>query len=1109
MTFQGTAYTLDKVAPINLGATRSAFVNIILSTAQLGVFTDTLKITSNAGDVFKIPLYAEVVPQPVISVDVASIDQILNSGDSTHVALNVSNTGDGDLEIVTHGTDWLYSTDTKSGVNNTYSWISSREDGGPTFNWIDIVQPKNELDSLDVFDDKHFWQGVKLPFSFSFYGKKYDSLCVGANGVVTFKGHQGNHLWVDQDIPMPGGLDNYIAPLWLSATPDSYFFPDAGVYYKAFADKVVVSYYKFNVWGMGNSISFQAILYANGNIEFQYDMGSTDNSSYWGMAGLENENGGAGILIAKSENFLKDKMAVFLSPATSQIIPAQSSLPINVQVDARNLNAGNYAGNFVIQNNSPANPLLMVPATLQVTGLPGLAHPDSVAFGESMAYLVEDNYGVMNEQVYYQYVDLINDGRDNTIVNSLQIKNASPELFVEMEIVDHDYGFSYWADVSTFVPITILPSAKIRLRVTLTPQSKKYEVVDSLLVSSNIPSGDFMIPINASVVLPPVLSLNTDQLTVQANTKGYTETKDFIIDNKDGGTSLNYSLSLVYYRSIPASTATAFAPAKSNKSNSSRQAISNATLEAAPAMKATSTQNLKRADVESFTQYNRVLQYDTLPTASIRLGFNGSFEMLSGITFTAPAAGFNLSTVITWYAPGEWLSSDLVVEIRGGSDDIRQSQLIYTQLFNYTITAPDNTGKFIEIPLDQPQLFYPNEKFFVVVKYPLGTTHPQGTAALNQNLTNTFFFSTGDGNWLDLTTGGFPSYGWMIKAAEKQAVPSGWATLVNTTGSVAAGQQQSVNVLFNSDFAMDADNYAKVNITSNDPIHVGKSELLLLHKNQAPIFTDGETLMMSVLEHDTLNYPFAATDPENDSFSFTLASQYPNVSLLSANGAVTLSLITNYDMAGNYEYDVLATDVFGNVSTQKLLVTVVNVNRAPTVTNPLTERNYFRGDDAERIHLDQVFQDPDGDALNFVSVSSNTDAVNVFSSGSQIIISPERAGEATITIVATDLFGATDTLAFDAHVSAITGVEPPKSIFSVVAYPNPTKGKMVVHLVGNPASDYSVSVTNVMGIALMKLTNISQQQHDVEIDLSGVPNGIYIIEVADRSGKTMKRIVKE
>ncbi len=125
------------------------------------------------------------------------------------------------------------------------------------------------------------------------------------------------------------------------------------------------------------------------------------------MSGVENEDGSAGVFIGKEENFWKDKMAVFLTPASSQVIPAKSSAPLKVYVDARNLYVGNYAGNFVIQNNSPANPSLAVPSTLQVTGQPGLAYPDSLAFGETMAYLVEDSYGAMNKNVYYQYLDLV------------------------------------------------------------------------------------------------------------------------------------------------------------------------------------------------------------------------------------------------------------------------------------------------------------------------------------------------------------------------------------------------------------------------------------------------------------------------------------------------------------------------------------------------------------------------------------------------------------------------------------------------------------------------------------------------------------------------------
>jgi subtilisin family serine protease len=1104
MTFQGKAFSLDRVAPIAISSTQSAYVNVVISTATLGNFVDTLKIVSNAGNVFKIPVHASVVPQPILAVDLASISKSLQSGEATLVTVNVSNKGNGDLTFVTKGTDWLYAADAGATTNTSYSTLSSKEVGGPTYNWIDVVSPGNKLDSIDGLTDNLFWKTVKLPFAFTFFGKKYDTLYVGAAGAVSFTANQGNQLWANRDIPATGGLTNYIAPLWLSGGfPDGYFYADAGVYYKAFADKVVICYNKFTVFGMGNSLSFEAVLYKNGNIAFQYDLGADDQTSQFGMAGVQNDDGTLGVLVANREYYLKNKMAVFLSPASSHIVPPKSSLPVNVSVDATNLFAGNYAGNFIIQSNAPVNPSWTIPAALQVTGLPGLNHPDSISFGQPMTYSILDNYGNTIAKPYYHTFDLVNDGRDNTLIGAMQLKTANPELLVEMQIVDRDWGYSYWTDVSTMLPITIAPSAKVTFRVTLTPDARQHVVTDSLLVSSNVPTGDFTIPIYASVVMPPVLNLDTDQLTVQANTKGYTETKHFVIDNRDGGTALSYSLSLQYYRAKPT---TSSVPAAKTKTTSARQASVNATLEAAPPTKIVAASS-KRESVQSFDQYNNILQYDSLTSPGARLGFNGTSEMFVGIAFTSPATGFNLSTVITWYAPGEWLSSDLVVEIRGGSDNINDAQLLYTQLFNYTITAPDNTGRFIEIPLEQTQLFYPNEKFFVVIKYPLGTTHPQGTAVLNQNLANTFFYSTGNGNWSDLTTGGFASHGWMIKAAEKQAGPTGWAALGNTIGTVAPGQQQVVNVIFSADYARDADNYAKVKINSNDPVNTNKNELLLLHKNQAPVFANGGTVLLSVLEHDTLHYQLLASDPENDTFTFAMASA-PQVAVPSVNGT-SFSLITNYTMAGNYEFDVTATDSYGNVSIQKLFVTVVNVNRAPIVTKTLTDRTYYKGDDAELVQLNQVFQDPDGDALTFTSTSSDVSIVNVFSSGSQIIISPEKVGDVTITIVAKDSFGATDTLMFAAHSVAVTGVEPVKPTFNVVAYPNPTNGKIQIHLTGDAASEYSIAVTSVLGINILKQEKISAQTHEVELDLSTASAGIYLVEVADQSGRTVKRIVKQ
>jgi len=61
----------------------------------------------------------------------------------------------------------------------------------------------------------------------------------------------------------------------------------------------------------------------------------------------------------------------------------------------------------------------------------------------------------------------------------------------------------------------------------------------------------------------------------------------------------------------------------------------------------------------------------------------------------------------------------------------------------------------------------------------------------------------------------------------------------------------------------------------------------------------------------------------------------------------------------------------------------------------------------------------------------------------------------------------------------------------VVAFPNP-RGENDHPLSRRSASDYTVSLISVMGITMMRLADINQQQHDVEFDLSGISNAFTL-----------------
>lgn len=1111
MTLPGGKYTLDKAAPFLLKARETQYVTATLKTSAIGTFNAILTIKNNKAQTFSAHLFAKVVMEPIISVDIPSITSQLESGDSTKVAIKVSNNGQSPLEFTAMGTDWLYVPEDTAAASRTYSWITSTDPGGPTYNWIDILKTGVRVDSLDSYSTTKPWQGIKLPFNFRFYGKKYDSLYLSSDGLMTFTKYNAGYPWPVDGIPLPEEPNNFIAPLWIPGWYDGYA-PDGGIYYQLYSDKVVVTYSKMiNGFWMGDDISYQAILYNNGNIKFQYILANNDETSMQGVIGIENADGSDGVMIANKEALLRDKMAILVQPASKEIVPALSSKTIDAVVDARYLFAGNYSANLVLQNNTPANPNLQIPASLTVTGLPKLALPDSVAFGDVIPYQEADQYGVVSDKTYYRYFDVANPGKDKTIISTFTLKNASPGMVIETQVEDPFFGGFYWTDVNyLYDPLTIIPDTKASLRITFTPQGPAQDIRDTLVLSTNLPAGNVSIPISAHVIMPPVLQLSTDHLTVQADTTGHVETKTFIIDNSVGASALHYSMVIQYLRSKPdAVLAMTTVPAKQESQSNARIATDpQAVLAAAP--RQTTAANTARAAAASLQTYNRILQYDTLSKASAMLGFNGSSEFWCASAFQAPDDGYTLSHVITWFAPGEWLSTDLVVEIRGGSDDINKSRLVFSQNFNNTVSAPDNNGQFLEIALDETLAFYPQEKFFVVVKYPFGLTYPQGTALLPQNLTKTFYYSSGDGTYYDLTDAGFASYGWMIKAAEKAAGPIGWASIIEPlSGTVEAGMQQSVDVVFKSRMAPDPDNYANVNISSNDPYHKESKVLLWMHRNQAPVFTHGSEKSLAIAENDTLHYVLAAVDPENDAFTYSLSENYNHVKIEQIAGKPTFTFATNFDMAGEYEFVVLATDTFRNISTQTLSVTVTPVNRAPVVSNQIPVKNYYKGSDPERVDLSEFFKDPDGDILTYMSSSSNVAVAGVFASGHEIMISPDNMGDAMIHVIATDPLGDSVSQDIVVHVAAIAGLENNNQPdFNVTAYPNPASEKLFLHFTGELDPYFTIRVINPLGMTMLELKEGIAGNQDTEIDISQWARGMYLIEINDSSGKRVRRIVK-
>ena len=134
--------------------------------------------------------------------------------------------------------------------------------------------------------------------------------------------------------------------------------------------------------------------------------------------------------------------------------------------------------------------------------------------------------------------------------------------------------------------------------------------------------------------------------------------------------------------------------------------------------------------------------------------------------------------------------------------------------------------------------------------------------------------------------------------------------------------------------------------------------------------------------------------------------------------------------------------------------------------------------------------------------SYSTDGVNWSDYYDDVMESFFFGGGGTIYFRVTPYFeGRTGTYLLDIKVAITTGIEESdESLFSV--YPNPVQNILNV----NCKDIEQVSLFNTVGQKIESLS--TEGRENIQIDLSGLPSGMYILQ-ANRQGRTLTRkIVK-
>lgn len=1065
---------------------------IHVPTGTLADLEDWLSIDYADGSHDTIYVTATVVDAPSINVDLTPLVETLAYGEKAEHAMTIENTGLANLEVAPVGGQWLsFSSETAPSNSVTdFSYTYEKHNNGDFYQWIDIRKTGTQMSFVDYKNfEGTFWRELELPFPVEFYGQLYNSFKIGDNGLISFEEDPAASLFTDY-IPSTMHAGACIMPYWTFSSFSDKFHPkeDIGIFYQFYGDKIIITWSVFinNFGGMGDPVSAQVIFYKNGSMKFQYkrEEGGLDLTSQHTTVGLQ-RNSNEGLAISQYAPLDHGNgLAYIVTPAKRYTVAPGSTLTGTITLDATNIYGGLYTQSLKIHSNAPNNELLEKPIELTVTGDANLVLADSVKFGSKQVAFESVNPVTNTVDVVFE-----NTGAASLDITYATLADGTTPLNLMM-LVDDFWGPT-WIPINEiwFWPtFTIKPGDKLLARATFSP-IQEGEFADEVILTTSL--GEKRFVLTGTAYEPANIAVDTDTIKVSLNIPTGTDTKSIAFNNVDGKSNLNYTVRIDFGRAeeteVTEKIATQGSPSLSLASYSA------------------GTQTTGVA--QTTATYNRTIRHTEKDIPDTFLGTGGTAPFTLSTQFNAGSEGFNLSHIETFFRMESLGTALIEVEIRAGGNTITDATLLTKGSLTVTSTQADGAGAWYQVALDETVGIYPNEDFYVIVTYPLGIQYPQGAVTDAEKVSGRYTYLY-EGQWYEVQEGEFSNVGWLMYAAESVPGNFTWLKITSAnTGTLSKGESGTVNLTIEGAYAKSGDQLAHIVFESNDPSEPLVRVPLTLHMNEAPIFVNAP-ISLALAENLTTTIEVEVFDPEQNNVTVSIPQPYAHVTHTFANSVLRLVFAPQFGEEGTYTYTLLATDEHGAVRELSIPVEVLHTNQAPAYVGTTDAFTYHKPSNLEEYDVAEYFADPDGDDFTYTITSSDESVVTAFASSNKFIVKTTGVGTVTLLFTLTDSHGAVSEVNVPVTIDLVDGLEDKDVNFSVYAYPNPTTGHVRIQVSGEISRSFSVHLLNTLGASVLTKEHCSSQE-ETSLDLSALPKGVYLLEVTDQKGKSIRRIVKE
>lgn len=166
--------------------------------------------------------------------------------------------------------------------DTTFTPTYSELPGGPTYNWVSAFGLGTKLDPDSFYNSAQPFpldDGTTGPhpigFDFQFYDQIFNEIYIGANGLLSFADAELNVAGFFAPTTIPSApFQTFIAPFYADLVFDTTAFPSSGIYLYSSPgnDTLVIEWHQAaNFNNPSESITFEVIFSADGNIAFQYE----------------------------------------------------------------------------------------------------------------------------------------------------------------------------------------------------------------------------------------------------------------------------------------------------------------------------------------------------------------------------------------------------------------------------------------------------------------------------------------------------------------------------------------------------------------------------------------------------------------------------------------------------------------------------------------------------------------------------------------------------------------------------------------------------------------------------------------------------------------------